>query len=104
MTINIKFLDPRMTLDHLGLLPHMLFENDPRPAKEQFNERYAHGGGWGNFPGFKMLPGGDLQYPEDEPTRRLAEWQFRDETIAFFDSAWVAVIQKNGSFEVSRMD
>ncbi len=69
---NIKFLDPRMTIERLGLIPDFLTEFDPRPAAEQFNEWYAHGGGWSNFQGFTMLPNGNLQYPEDEPTRPVA--------------------------------
>ena len=33
----------------LGFLPMMLDDEDPRPAAEQLNETYAHGGGWMPF-------------------------------------------------------
>ena len=28
--------------DYVGFIPMMLSETDPRPAKEQFDENYAH--------------------------------------------------------------
>ena len=40
--------------DDLGLLPSMLSEHDPRPAREQFDARYGHGGGWRPFTGFRF--------------------------------------------------
>jgi hypothetical protein len=97
-------LDPRMTPEHLGLLPMMLSEDDPRPAKEQLNESYAHGGGWRPFAGFKLKADNTLTYPEDPPLKPLAQLQFRNELIVFYDSAWVAIIQEDRSFEVNRMD
>src|SRR5262245_26974814 len=99
-----KFLHPRMTYDHLGLLPEMLWTSDPRPARAQFNERYSHGGGWDPFHGFKMLADHTLTYEGDPPTVPLAQCQFRDELIIFYDHSWVAIVQKDGSFEVCRMD
>lgn len=41
-----KFLNPEMTVEQLGYIPLFFAADDPRPAAEQLNERYAHGGGW----------------------------------------------------------
>jgi hypothetical protein len=97
-------LHPNMTPAHLGLLPGMLSLEDPRPAKEQFNERYAHGGGWSPFKGFTLHADNTLTYPQDPPLRPLAQLQFRDELIVFYDHAWVVIIQKDRCFEACRMD
>jgi hypothetical protein len=61
---------PQATLDMLGAIPMMLYELDPRPAREQFDEQYKFAGGWDPFP-----------------------WH-----------SWVAIIQPNGSYEISRTD
>lgn len=93
---------PQFHPDMLGFIPEFLSEEDPRPAREQFKERYI--GGWTSFPGFKMLQNGDLSYPEDPPTALLAETSLRDEVIRFYNHAWVAIVHPDGSFEVSRID
>ncbi len=95
-------LKRNITPEHLGLIPSFLDEDDPRPAREQFDAKYI--GGWMPFPGFEMLEGGDLKYPEDPVTICLAETKLRDETIRFYQSSWVSITQPDGSFEVSRMD
>ena len=86
----------------LGFIPAFLDEEDPRGAREQFNANYISG--WDPFPGFKMQVNGDLTYPEDPPTKLLAEVRLRDEIIRFYEHAWVAVIQPDGSYEICRMD
>lgn len=102
---NLKFHQSRVNLDHLGLIPGFFLDSDPRPAREQAAERYAHGGGWKPMRGFEFNPETNcLEYPDDEPTRPLAEWMLRDERIVVFEHAWVAIIQPDGTFEVSRMD
>jgi hypothetical protein len=88
----------------LGFIPSMLSASDPRPAREQLNAAYGHGGGWDPFVGFEMNPDGSLHYPGDPPVLALAEAKLRDETIRFYEYEWVAVIQPDGSFEVCRMD
>ena len=90
--------------DVIGFIPLMLSEDDPRPAKEQLDSGYAHGGGWRPFNGFKMLDNGNMKYPGDPETLLLAEGKFRDETIRVYEHAWVAIVQPDGSFEVCRMD
>jgi hypothetical protein len=102
MTMNWILLHPQATLEMLGFLPSFLDEEDPRSAREQFNTNYISG--WNPTPGFKMQANGDLSYSKDLPTKLLMEARFRDETIRFYQHAWVAVIQPDGSYEISRMD
>lgn len=88
------------TMDMLGLVPYFIHDDDPDPAAKQFEKRYI--GGWLPQTDFKMY---ENRIVGDGPIYRLiAEAQLRDETIRFYDGSWVAIIQKDGSFEVSRMD
>ncbi len=85
----------------LGLLPEMVSEDDPRPAREQFDENYV--GGWKPRPNFK-LANGCLWYPGDPPLEPLARTTLRDEKITLFPYDWVVIQQADESFEVARMD
>ena len=96
-------IHPKMTHEALGFLPGMLSETDPRPAREQLDANYAHGGGWRPLPKFTITDKG-LVYPGDPPLPLLAEALLRDELIRVYVHSWVAVIQPDGSYEVSRMD
>jgi hypothetical protein len=98
-----------------GMLPEFLSDFDPRPAKEQFNENYAHGGGWHPFTDkWKIdkpfeIGKAKLKYPGDPPLKELSRTvlhgQFpQAEMIILFESEMVAIVQKDGTFEVSRMD
>lgn len=102
----MKWIPKRSGLDVriLGYIPAFLSENDPRPAKEQVDAAYSHGGGWQSFPGFTMLPNGDMLYPGDPVTRCLFETRLRDETIRFYEHAWLAIVQPDGTFDVARID
>lgn len=101
----IRFLDTRCTLDHLGLIPSFLDEEDERPASEQFDERYSHGGGWRPMKGWEMGPTSEIRYKGDRDAMRpIAVIAFREELIYIYPYAWVAIVQPDGSFEVSRMD
>ena len=95
---------PDVTAEHLGMIPQFLDKDDPRPAREQFDANYRHGGGWCPFAGHKILSNGKLKYPEDPPLELLAETQLRDEVIRFYECSWVAIIQPDGSYEIARMD
>ena len=95
---------PQAHPDMLGYLPELVSDQDPRPAREQFHANYTHGGGWQPFKGHTMLANGNLAYPDDPPTHLLFETKLRDETIRFYDGAWVCVIQKDGTYEIARMD
>lgn len=87
----------------LGYIPSFLSEEDPRPAREQFQERYI--AGWSPFQGFEMGKECELIYPGDPPLRPIATATLRDEIILVYEYAWVAILQKKGnSFEVCRMD
>lgn len=104
MTGRLKwdFKHPEMTLDHLGFIPEFINTDDPRGAAKQIDEAYISG--WSPFPGFEMKANGDLLYPGDPPTRLLAEAKLREETIRFYDHAWLAIVQPDGTFEVARLD
>lgn len=97
-------LNEKVTLDHLGLIPGMLDENDPAPAREQLDAAYQHGGGWRPFPGFKLRSDNSIKYPGDPPYPPLAVSALRDELIIIYEHGWVAIIQPDRSFEVCRMD
>lgn len=101
--LDFTYLHPRAD-DLIGIIPEFLSESDPRPAAEQFNERYAHGGGWNPMSGWGRLADDSLLYPPDELYHPVAKATLRDETIFIYENAWVAIVQPNGSFEVSRMD
>src|SRR5438132_13007657 len=87
-----------------GHIPYWLDPADPRPAKEQLNEHYMHGGGWSPFIGFKLNGDDSLTYPNDPPLTALTRARLRDELICMYRHAWVAIIQPDRSFEVCRMD
>jgi len=90
--------------EQLGMLPFWIDDGDPRPAREQFDEHYQHGGGWRPFEGFKLINPLEIQYPGDEPLEVIALMRLRDEMIAVFPHDWVLILQKDGTFEVCRMD
>ena len=103
--IQFTALNPRFDLFDLGFLPEFLSLSDPRPAREQINSNYAHGGGWFPMTGFKYSPTDhSLQYPGDPKMKPLAQAQLRDELILFYQSAWVAIVQPNGDYSVARID
>ncbi len=95
-------------MEAVGFIPQFLNENDPRPAVEQIDTAYRHGGGWMDFKGFQLAGGGDdpyfLTYPGDPAMRELSRATLRDETLVLFTSSWFAVIQPDGSFRVARID
>ena len=70
MTINSYGVDctgwqmvhPRATPDMLGYVPGFLVDSDPRPAREQFNERYRFGG-WKPNRGFIKSQKSDALIP-----------------------------------------
>jgi hypothetical protein len=99
-----EMFHPQMTEGHLGYLPGMLSERDPRSAREQINANYAHGGGWSPMAGFKLGAHNRLHYPGDPALEPLAQTWLRDELIILYDHSWVAIVQRDRSFEVSRLD
>ena len=99
-----EMLHPMMVPQALGFLPQFLDEDDQRPAKEQIDGNYQHGGGWRNIPGFTHLGEHRMKYPGDPELRPLAQTKLRDEVIVFYDYSFVAIFQPDGSFEISRID
>lgn len=102
--IDFKMLDSRYTEEALGFIPLFIFDSDSRPAAEQFNDRYAHGGGWSPMRGWSMGPVGEIMYPGDPALHPIAVATHGTETIRIYPHAWVSIAQGDGSFEVSRMD
>jgi len=92
--------------DLLGEIPHFVNEADDRPAAEQFDDNYAHGGGWRPMEKWELDPDGcAITYPGgDPPLKPLAFATLRDELILVYPHAWVVIVQNDGTFEVSRMD
>lgn len=101
-----ELVDPHYTSEMLGpFLPTFLHTDDPRPAAEQFNERYQYGG-WQSFGKDKYTLDADntLHYPGDPPFKPLAQCKLRDELICLYRGDFVAIIQPNRSFDVARLD
>lgn len=96
----------------LGWIPSFLNHNSDEPAAKQFHRMYAHGGGWKPFRGFKLLQprtaeeGYRISYPGDPVYKELARTvlPLTSETVVIFPHAWVAVVQKDGTYEIARMD
>jgi hypothetical protein len=105
MVVFWELLNPEMTPEHLGLIPLWIRNEDPDPAWKQIDKNYAHGGGWRHGTmNFKMGHGFVLNYPGDPPLKPLAQAWLRDERVLFYRHAIVAIVQKDGSFEVARID
>jgi hypothetical protein len=99
-------LSPRFCAGDLGLLWDILTPEDKRPVKDQLNDRYAHGGGYRPFPGFKLdRMTMTLRYPGDPLFKPAAMTTIGDEQVFFYPSgAWLLILQPNGEFEVTRVD
>lgn len=98
-------LDERAHMDELGYIPEFLSDDDPRPAKEQINDRYGPGGGWRPMPGCRLVDGVILTYPGDPPMRPLFFTHLHDnEIIMVYAHSFVVILQKDDSYEVARMD
>ena len=103
--MNWHALDPRFNPEQLGFIPSFLDDEDPRPAAEQLDANYQHGGGWRPLSGWgfnkRTL---ELTYPGDPPVKPIAFTTLRREKILFYPYAQVMVLQPDMTFEVSRMD
>jgi hypothetical protein len=101
----IFMLDENVDPEILGFLPSFLDEDDPRPAREQLDGNYQHGGGWRPITGFELEPlSGVITYPGDPPLTPFAAGKVRDEMILFYPYAFVLILQKDNTFEICRMD
>jgi hypothetical protein len=88
----------------LGYLSGMLSELNPAPARVQLDQGYRNGGGWQPFNGFKLRGDNSLEYPGDPRIHPVAQTWLRDELILVYPHDWVAVVQRDRSFEICRMD
>ena len=90
----------------IGFIPSFLNEDDPRPAREQLDSNYQHGGGWRPFEGFKLNQQTmELSYPGDPPYKAVAFTNFHEkEVVIIYPHGWVLILQGDGSYEVARMD
>lgn len=110
--MNWTALHPRAD-ELVGIIPSFLSEADPRPARAQIDEAYAHGGGWHPLSGWLPQPTNinadgrnvpALQYPGDPIYRPVAFTLLRDELIVVYSYAWVGIFQPTGEFSVARLD
>lgn len=100
-------IHPQATFEHLGLWPDIFDAEDPRPAREQVNDRYDYGGGWRPMRGFEMdMNTAGLSYPGDPELLPFArcELPLTQEVVWFYPHSQIAIVQMDGSFEVARMD
>jgi len=102
--LKFKMLHPRMTEDALGYIPSFLDASDPRPAAQQIDANYRHGGGWSPQPEFKLLDHNSIKYPGDPPLTPLAKAMLRDELIVFYRHSYIAIIQPDRTYEIARVD
>lgn len=103
--MKITALHPQFKFDMLGLVPSFLNESDPRPAREQFDTGYTHGGGWQPMSGWKLdLATAAITYPGDPALHPLACIHFRNERIYFYRHSWFCIVQPDGTFEIAGMD
>lgn len=103
-------IDP---FDILGPIPDWISPADPRPAREQIDEHYAHGGGWrpDNTSHWTYDPtSGTLTFTGDPPMEAIAACQLRNEVISLYPHAWLAINRTDlepgapGWLEVCRVD
>ena len=95
----------RAMIEALGYLPQFLDDRNPASAREQLHANYAHGGGWVAFKGFTYNPTNhSIKYPGDPAYSPLARLTLREEAVYIYPHAWVAIVQKDGSCEIARMD
>lgn len=109
-----------VTMEWMGLVPAFVNAHDPTPAAKQINNNYEHGGGWrSTLPGWSMDEQHVLRYGKQEPDEDgcppdppLEPWFHAQhdlgggkmEDLYFYDSAWMCIVQEDGSFEISRLD
>lgn len=95
----------------MGYIPAFLNLDDPRPAKEQIDDNYQHGGGWFETSSKYEL----IDWKKDgkcilhfttyhERNRELSRCKIRDETLIFFEGSWLAIVQPDGKTNMARVD
>lgn len=94
-----------ITQEWLGFIPTFINPADPTPAAQQIDANYQHGGGWRPMKGWTLDPDTlAISYKGDETYQPWAIAKHGDERIVFYDCAWIAIVQPDGSFEIDRLD
>jgi hypothetical protein len=112
MIKNFELLNEKYSIYNVvGTLKFFASEENPAPLNEQIDKVYC--GGWNPLREFTMkdncliypdMKNNCLIYPDDPPLSPLAKATFRDQTIYVYMHGWVAIVEKDGSFEASRID
>jgi hypothetical protein len=96
--------------DDLGFLPLIIASDWDLPAAEQIAQNYAHGGGYRPRPGFGLVAGkmgqALLQHAGDPDIRERSRLYlpYSDELCILFEHDFLAIVQDDGSFAVTRVD
>lgn len=87
-----------------GLLPVVLQSGNSRPAREQLQDRYSHGGGYMPVPGNWSLTVGpvgrwSLGYPGDPPYREVsrAYLPHSRELLVLFECSFMVIVESAGN-------
>jgi hypothetical protein len=103
------FFAPGYNMEHLGLIPSFMSDDQPGDPVEQIDKHYQQGGGWFDFYGFKVhgsWPSVRLKYPEDPPILPIAFAEFKVRYwVVVFEHAWVGVYDKvEDKYRIARID
>lgn len=99
-----EMLVPGFTMEHLGLVPYWFDSEDKRTVRELIETYYQHGGGFRNIDGCTMAENQTIKYPGDPRMKPLAKMQHGDELVLMYDYAILAIVQPDGTFQVTRVD
>jgi hypothetical protein len=105
-----KVYGPQITLGEiLGYLPDIVLPGDPRPVREQLDDRYSHGGGYREF-GRGQWEWSQtslrLKFPGDPAMKPLAALTLPAscEIVFFYPHQMLLIVQRDSSFTVTRVD
>lgn len=106
--LEVEFLNKGWNA-HVGLIPENIlrFANEQDDAVKQLTDSYVYGGNrWHDIDGFKLNDDNSLKYPGDPKLLPRAQFRLgpKNELVVVYDSAFIAVIQEDRSFRVTRMD
>ena len=104
--IPFTIIDQRLDPEYLGIVPMFFNTSDPRPAAQQVDANYQHGGGWEPLPHCKPVPEIPFafSYPGDPVFVPVAVAKLRAEVIVLYQGSFLGIWQRDGSFEISRVD
>lgn len=107
--ITFELLQDHISEWDLGIVPEFFSARDPRPAREQLHEHYAHGGGVRPMEGFQAQVVDDsgeiaLVFPGDPTLYPIAKARLREEVIYLYECEILAIFQEDGSFIATRVD